>query len=154
MSGTANMTKIQKSDLGFSIQDLLTDLESSRGTFISLTERLNDLNAKDSSTDTRMDGIDDSIAEINSKLNAFGEFGNFIEEFQYDENGNVTKHIVTGDITYTIDYVYADPINGILNYSEKKYTDSAGKQVTIRKDYTYNPTTGNIINVATTTTIV
>jgi YD repeat-containing protein len=138
-------TKILKSDLGFEIQQLLTDLENAKGTFPSLPDRLNDIEADIANTTN-------DITLLETKMVGITEEGNFNESFTYDENGNVTKHTVTGDIAFTIDYVYSDPVAGTLDYSEKKYT-SDGKNITIRKEYSYDAA-GNITGIATTTTIV
>jgi hypothetical protein len=165
MASTANMTKIQKSDLGFEIQDLITDLQNANGEFPTVTERMDSLDSTNDSQDHRIDGLesnssqrlnthDQDIALLKTKVNALGEVGTFQEVFTYDGHGNVSKHIVTGEVVFTIDYVYADAANGVLNYSEKKYTDQGGKQVTIKKTYIYNGTTGNIERIDTATTIV
>ncbi|QHW35649.1 hypothetical protein GZH47_32645 (plasmid) [Paenibacillus rhizovicinus] len=143
-------TKILKQDLGLELQQLLSDLESAKGTSQSLSIRLGGVDTKIEATKT---GLEQLIDELRKRIGALGEVGNFNEKFTYDDNGNVIKHEVTGDIIYTIDYVYADAVNGTLDYSNKKYTEN-GQSITIKKVYTYNVTTGNIENVATTTTIV
>jgi YD repeat-containing protein len=161
-----SLTKILKEDLGFELQQLITDLENSKGTKANLPERLNsiDQSIQDISQQLeeligRVDGnngiIDSHTEEIQSikqLLVGLTEQGNFNETYQYDTNGNVIKQIVTGDVEYTVDYVYTDPENGILSYSEKKFVQD-GKNVTIRKDYSYDLETGNITGVATITTI-
>jgi hypothetical protein len=188
------LTKILKFDLGFELQELIADLENSKGTKASLTERLNDLDTLLASDgwiqinmldldiknviqnlldgeaasgktivervgglETRVTNLESSsttadVASLKTKVKMLGEYGNFNETFTYDANGNVTKHTVTGDVAFTIDYVYADPVAGTLNYSEKKYVDENGKNVTIHKQYTYDAS-GNITSITTITTI-
>jgi hypothetical protein len=119
---------------------LLKDVQDAQGSF--------DLPEPHKSLAERLDGMDDQIA----LAGADPEEGNYNEAYLYDANGNVTKETMTGDHAYTVDYVYADPVNGILDYSDKKYVDADGKNVTIHKKYTYDAVTGNITSVATTTT--
>lgn len=180
-------TKILKSDLGFEIQTLLTDLENAKGSKASLPVRLDDLdsllksagwmkvemldtpikeiieNLMGGKTDsgktivervTSLEVLRGDISDLKTKVNMLGEYGSFNEVFGYDTNGNVNKHTVTGDVSFTIDYVYSDPVSGTLSYSEKKYKASDDKSVTIKKVYAYNAATGDITGINTTTTIV
>lgn len=174
-------TKILREDLAFEIRELFTELENARLGKVTLSEKLNELGL-DITVD-RLDAsyrdliqaiIDDhastgetiierinalvvgssDTADLKTKVNMLGEYGNFSESFTYDTSGNVSKHTVTGDVAFTIDYVYKDAASGTLNYSEKKYKDAEGKNVTIKKIYTYDAASGNITGIATTTTIV
>ncbi|WDI05112.1 hypothetical protein PUW25_26440 (plasmid) [Paenibacillus urinalis] len=174
-------TKILREDLAFEIRQLLVDIENSRfgketlaakieelGLDITV-ERLDDsyqaliqalVDDKESTGKNVIERIEDltagtaDVQDLKTKINMLGEYGNFNEVFSYDTSGNVNKHTVTGDVAFTIDYVYTDAANGILNYSEKKYTDPGGKNVTIKKIYNYDSATGNITGISTTTTIV
>jgi|GEM_PF-4305301 len=174
-------TKILRDDLAFEIRELLTELENARLGKPNLSEKLKELGLDitvdrlddsyqpliqaliDNHSSTgeniveRVNGLvqgSSDTAELKTKINMLGEYGNFSETFGYDTSGNVNKHTVTGDVAFTIDYVYADAANGILNYSEKKYKDASGKNVTIKKVYTYDAASGNITGITTTTTIV
>ncbi len=173
-------TKILKEDLDAELRRLLNDVSTAKGESPSLTERLSsagwvklDLLEKPVRDTIKaiMDGettagksITDRLTDaekkagttggLSTKINMLAEYGNFTETFAYDPSGNVSKHTVTGDAAFTIDYVYKDAAAGTLNYSEKKYTDENGKAVTIKKVYTYDATTGNITGMTTTTTVV
>jgi|SRR5579875_747453 len=152
-------TKILKLDLDVDLQQLLTDLESAKGTKLTLTDRLNFL-------DTSLTTINDAVTKLQSnipqlqsdvndlqtKIKELGEYGNFTEHFDYDSYGNVIKQTVTGDISFIETFNYSDPSNGILSDSSKVYTDENGKTVTIKKVYTYD-SNGNITDIAVTTAV-
>jgi hypothetical protein len=167
-------TKILLYDLDATLQQVFNDLKDIQGSYTSLKERLSNINVDLFDTDTKaiiqdlLDGNADSskltierITELETQLGALsgsvtagGEEGTFSEKFTYDPTyGNVTKHEVTGDKAYTVDYTYKDLANGTLDYSEKKYIDADSKNVTIKKVYIYDPN-GNITDINTTTTKV
>ncbi len=142
-------TKIIQEDLDLSTRNLLKQISDSKGETTTLPERLSlmETSIKDLKTASGLSN------ELSNKINMLGEYGNFSEVFGYDTYGNVIKQTVTGDMNFTIDYIYADAVNGTLNYSEKKFVNQDNKSVIIKKIYTYNATTGNITGIATTTTV-
>jgi hypothetical protein len=143
-------TKILKYDLDAELLAYLTEIEAGRGTFPSLAGRFTD-------QETKMQASIDRIKKLENGEGINTEFGDFDEKYEFDANGNVIKHTIkntTAVVLQTTDYVYADAVNGILNYSEKKFTNAEAKAVTVRKTYTYDAATGNITDVATRTTVV
>ncbi|SFJ65983.1 hypothetical protein SAMN02799624_05428 [Paenibacillus sp. UNC496MF] len=147
------LTKILKGDLGFDLQQLVTDLENAKGAKVNLPDRLDSIEAAVSVNSSNIATNTSDISALKSQMVMINDEGNFSEIYQYDGNGNVIKQTVAGDLNYTVDYVYADPVAGTLNYSDKKYTAN-GQSVIVHKVYTYDNVTGNITGVDTTTTIV
>lgn len=152
-------TKILRQDLGFDIQNLLTELETARSTKATLSERLTEIETNITDHTDELLAHSNDITSLQGDVNKLKggvdpELGNYHEKYGYDANGNVIKETWTGDKNYTIDYVYKDAVNGTLDYSEKKYVNTDGKNVTIKKVYVYDTLTGNIVDVDTTTTIV
>lgn len=127
------LSKILRQDLGVELENLLKEIERARGVYNSLPERL--------------DSADDNINKLDGEM----DWGNFNEVYHYDKYGNVIKQEVTGDKNFTVNYIYADPESGILNYSEKVFAHN-NEEITVRKTYTYDEE-GNITQVETTTIV-
>ena len=144
-------TKILKPDLGFDIQQLLTDVEASKGTATSLQGRLDNVDQSISALGTDVTTAEGEITATKAAIGFLDEEGNYNEAYEHDAFGNVTKQTVSGDKVYTVNYVYADAANGTLNYSEKTYVKDS-ENVVVKKTYTYDPATGNITGVSTVTT--
>lgn len=155
-------TKILLYDLEENVQKIIQDLIDIQGTYESLKERLTNINPELFDPDTKavIKDLIDSFHRTNKHLSERledlkleSDEGNYDEVYEYDSDGDVIRHVVSGDKNYTITYHYSENENKELMYSEKTYRNSKGEQVTIRKNYTYDETS-NIRHIQTTTTIM
>lgn len=163
-------TKITLYDLDPETAILLEDLKRVRGSFASLYERLTNINAELFDADTKK-VVEDLIDAYNktSKLTnkrieeielmmqvSVSETINGVEELVYDPDyQQVTRHIVksaAGSILYTIDYAYKDIENGILDYSEKRFSNADNEIISVKKIFSYDENE-NIVRIETKTTI-
>lgn len=163
-------TKITLYDLDPETAILLEDLKRVRGSFASLYERLTNINVDLFDADTKkvvQDLIDaynktskltnNRIEEIELMMQvSVSETINGVEELVYDPDyQQVTRHIVkspAGSILYTIDYAYRDIENGILDYSEKRFSNADNEIISVKKIFSYDENE-NIIKIETKTTI-
>ncbi|MCD7910946.1 hypothetical protein KC480_05325 [Bacillus velezensis] len=166
----ANPTKIDLYDLDPKIARLLEDLKRVQGSFASLYDRLTGINAELFDPDTKKiiqdlsDGYNKTskltikrIEELELLMQvSISETTNGIEELVYDKDyQQVIRHIVknaAGSILYTTDYVYKDIENGILDYSEKRFSNVDNELIIVKKVFSYDQDE-NIVKIKTSTTI-
>ncbi|ARC67412.1 MULTISPECIES: hypothetical protein [Bacillus subtilis group] len=165
-----NTTKIALYDLDPQAAILLEDLIRVRGSYASLYERLTSINTELFDADTKkavedlIDGYNKTSKLTNERIEeielmmkvSVSETMNGVEELVYDPDyQQVTRHIVkspAGSILYTIDYVYKDIENGILDYSEKRFSNTDSEIISVKKVFSYDENE-NIIKIETKTTI-
>lgn len=168
-------TKILLYDLESDIADIIKDLQTYKGAFPTLLNRLNALdvtvmngdtkaviqdlidalnNDNKGSASTRLKAIEKKLIDLQNSLSNVSlndlEVGNFNEVFTYTD-GNVTKHVSTGDQAFTVIYNYKQDGSGEISTSVKTFTRENGDKVEITKTYSY--TNGDITGISTATTI-
>lgn len=174
----SNPTKILYQDLEADLQRIFDELKEIQGSFGSLVERFRNIDvhmlAEDEKkviqdlidaytndgrglTRERITKLEAKVIELQENLSNLNisqesiEMGNTLESYEYDEEGNVVKHVATGDRNFTEVFNYKTDGSGELASSIKTFTQEDGSEVEIKKEYTY--TDGNITSIKTTTTI-
>lgn len=175
----SNPTKILAYDLDGDLSQVFVELNKIKGDFESLDERfrnidvdmlgedeqlvLQDLidayyNDSKGLTRERMQKMEELLTQLQEDLSNIEisqeqvEMGTFNETFEYDTDGNVTKHTSTGERAFTVTYTYKEDGSGELVDSTKTFTDKDNNTVEIYKTYTYD-TEGNITGINTITTV-
>lgn len=170
-----NNTKILKKDLEKPLVDLIDSLVRYQGDvnlFPSIFDRLSNLEVTDFSNDTKavvqdlIDGLNNDgkgttierIKELEYSSGTVNQQdskieGTFDEAFTYDTDGDITKHVATGEQSFTTDYTYST-INGekSMTGSSEKFQDSKGRDIEVVKRYQYNADM-NISGITTITLI-
>lgn len=172
-------TKITQYDLNTELNKVFQELNIIKGTFNTLDERFANIDMEMLAAEEKevisdliaalnndfkgsamervrkieetMEGLKDSLAAIDPNQL---EEGNFTETFTYTD-GDVTRHVSTGDNAFIVEYGYTTNASGgkDITSSVKTFTRMTGETVKINKVYSYN-TNGDISQIVTTTTII
>lgn len=166
-------TKILPEDLNKNLKaiyDALKKFQGDESIFPTLYDRLTHLDNTDFTGDTKkviqdlIDGENNdskgTAIERIRKLEQKGinqqdikVEGTFHEQFSYDADGDIIKHVATGEQEFSTDYIY-NTINNekVMTDSVEKFKNSKGQNVIVTKKYSYDSSL-NIIDIVTTTTI-